>query len=84
MAEPKSLCVEMYFEVQHSDRRQGRRLCPRNETQWSAPVSISRNRLVKTDIGWRQSIGAENRRYHTIFTLVFAGLKKKGERHGEI
>ena len=31
-------------------------------------------RLVKTDIGWRQSIGALFEQFHVIFTSVFAAL----------
>ena len=31
-------------------------------------------RLVRTDIGWRQSIGAEKQRFHMIFTSVLAHL----------
>ena len=31
-------------------------------------------RLVKTDIGWRQSIGALFEQFHAIFTLLFAAL----------
>ena len=48
--------------------RQGRRLCPRNGTEVKCSCFDKPNRLVKTDIGWRQSKGALFERFHKVFT----------------
>ena len=55
-------------KVQHGGCRQGRRLCPRNGTKVKCSCFDKPNRLVKTDIGWRQSKGALFERFHKVFT----------------
>ena len=63
-----------FFRVLSCRCRQGRRLCPRNGTKVKCSCFDQPKRLVRTDIGWRLSIGALFERFHVIFTSVFAAL----------
>ena len=66
--------VKLFFRKLSCACRQGRRLCPRNGTQVKCSCFDQPKRLVKTDIGWRLSIGALFERFHAIFTSVFAAV----------